>query len=60
MNIPKEDWPRLHWLVDPVDYIKPIIYGIGNPAWNNPEKSGILAGFCPPTDTIEQIEITLD
>ena len=48
MGVPEEQRPRLHWLVDPVDYLKPIVYDIDNPAWADPAKVDILSGYCAP------------
>lgn len=48
MGVPEEQRPRLHWLVDPVDYLKPIVYDIDNPAWADPAKAEILSGYCAP------------
>lgn len=59
MGIEQENRPRLHWLVDPVDYLKPIVFDIDNPNWADPAKSDILAGFCAPTGQDGPVEITL-
>lgn len=60
MNVPEDQRPRLHWLVDPVDYLKPIVYDIEDPAWADPAKTDILAGYCAPAQTAEAVEISLD
>ncbi len=60
MEIPKAGRPRLHWLVDPVDYLKPIVFHVDNPAWSDPAKAYILAGYCAPTDSPEPTSVSLD
>lgn len=59
MGVPQEQRPRLHWLVDPVDYLKPIVYDVDNPAWSDPAKDDILAGYCSPLEGEEAVEIAL-
>jgi len=59
MGIPEEDRPRLHWLVDPVDYVKPIVYTVDNPAWADPAKADVLSGFCAPTGADEPVAVSL-
>ena len=58
MGIPKEDRPRLHWLVDPVDYLKPIVYDTGNPAWADPRKKAALAGYCAMSGERNPVEVS--
>ena len=60
MGIPSDERPRLHWLVDPVDYIKPIVYTTDNPNWADPAKSEILDGFCNPTGSDAPTPVSLD
>jgi hypothetical protein len=38
--------PEVHWLVDPVDYIRPIIFNPGSPRWSNPSKAAAIAQYC--------------
>ncbi|MBX2836096.1 MAG: MBL fold metallo-hydrolase [Gammaproteobacteria bacterium] len=61
MNVAKDDRPRLHWLVDPVDYIKPIVYHIDNPAWEDDAKEELTSsGYCAALDTEEIKKISLE
>lgn len=61
MEIAQEERPRLHWLVDPVDYIKPIVFDIDNIAWADPAKDDILsAGYCKTEDDDKPVAVTLD
>jgi len=60
MEIPNEDRPRLHWLVDPVDYVKPIVYTVDNPNWADPAKQDVLNGFCAPTGENAPAPVSLD
>jgi hypothetical protein len=38
--------PEIHWLVDPTDYIRPIVFIPGDPRWSNPAKAARIAQFC--------------
>jgi hypothetical protein len=38
--------PEIRWLVDPTDYIRPMVFIPGDPRWFNPAKAGPLAAFC--------------
>ena len=49
MGVPAENRPRLHWLVDPVDYIKPIAFDVTQASWTDPGKETALSGYCAPT-----------
>jgi hypothetical protein len=60
MKIPAADRPRLHWLVDPVDYIKPIVFDTANPAWADPAKADILSGYCAPSGSDAPVAIDLE
>lgn len=60
MGIPKEERPRLHWLVDPVDYIKPIVFDVDNTAWADPAKPDILSGYCEMSGIDQPAPITLE
>ena len=59
MGIPAKDLPRLHWLVDPVDYSKPIVFDADNQAWVDPAESDILSGYCKAEDIDEPAPITM-
>ncbi len=60
MGVPAEDRPRLHWLVDPVDYLKPIVFDADNPAWADDAKSSILDGYCAPSGEMAPMEVSLN
>ena len=60
MGVPQEDRPCLHWLVDPVDYLKPIVYDIDTQAWSDPAKQEILSGPCAPSGATEPVVVSLD
>jgi len=34
MGIPAEDRPELYWLVDPNDYLRPIVFDVDDPRWD--------------------------
>lgn len=38
--------PEIRWLVDPTDYIRPIVFTPGDPRWSNPAKAARVAQFC--------------
>ncbi|MBT8098196.1 MAG: MBL fold metallo-hydrolase [Gammaproteobacteria bacterium] len=59
MGVPNEDRPRLHWLVDPVDYIKPFVFDIGQPSWADPAKAVALKGYCSPGGSTRPERISL-
>lgn len=46
MDVPQERRPRLHWLVDPVDYLKPIVFDVDNTSWSSLAKDAVLARYC--------------
>ena len=60
MDVPAEDRPRLHWLVDPVDYIKPIVFDVDQAAWADPGKQSALDGYCSPTGVAEPTPVSLN
>lgn len=59
MGIPEEDRPQVHWLVDPTDYLKPMVYDIDNPAWADSAKEQALSGYCAPTGSEDVVEVNL-
>ncbi len=60
MEVPQERRPRLHWLVDPVDYIKPIVFDTNQSSWNDTDKASALDSYCAPTDSQMPEEISLN
>ena len=38
--------PEIRWLVDPTDYIRPIVFTPGDARWFNPAKASRVAQFC--------------
>ncbi len=60
MGIPQAERPRLHWLVDPVDYIKPIVFDPANPAWEDADKQAVLDGSCADEISTAPLPIALN
>ena len=60
MGVPVEERPRLHWLVDPVDYIKPIVFDVNQASWADLGKESALNGYCAPTGSTEPSSISLN
>ena len=60
MGVPAEDRPRLHWLVDPVDYIKPIVFDVNQASWADPGKLSVMQGYCAPTGLSEPSAVSLN
>jgi hypothetical protein len=46
LGISSEDWPDTHWLVDPADYARPIVFEVNDPAWADHNKGPRIAKFC--------------
>lgn len=59
MGIPVDDRPRLHWLVDPTDYLKPLKYKTDNPQWAAEAKADVLSGYCAPTGREEPVAVSI-
>lgn len=38
--------PEVRWLVDPIDYLRPILYNVGDTRWSNPDKAARIKQFC--------------
>ncbi|HWZ73537.1 MAG TPA: MBL fold metallo-hydrolase [Casimicrobiaceae bacterium] len=38
--------PEIRWMVDPTDYIRPLVFTPGDPRWSNPAKAAPIAQFC--------------
>ena len=45
-GFPRDQWPRLHWLIDPTDLMKPVVFQPGDPAWYSPDKAAKVQQFC--------------
>jgi hypothetical protein len=60
MQMPVEERPQIRWLVDPMDYLKPIVFDVDNPAWSDPVKEAALAGYCAPSGSDGTAEVALD
>jgi hypothetical protein len=39
MGIPAEDRPELFWLVDPNDYLRPIVFDVNDARWDKSHRS---------------------
>lgn len=46
MKAPKEDRPAIRWLVDPTDYLKPIVFDTKDDNWANPRKNEVMDQMC--------------
>jgi hypothetical protein len=46
MGLPKSQWPEIRWLIDPTDYLRPIVFDTADPAWKDPNKERTLAELC--------------
>jgi len=46
MKMPKENRPAVRWLVDPTDYLKPIVFSTGEAAWKDGRKEAMLDSLC--------------
>ena len=57
MGIADQDRPRLHWLVDPVDYLKPIVFDVANPNWSAPDKREALEGYCEVSGSSQPAQV---
>ncbi len=45
-GFPSSQWPRLHWLIDPTDLLKPIVFQPGDTAWYSKQKADVVRKFC--------------
>ncbi|RWX74706.1 hypothetical protein EPK99_22600 [Neorhizobium lilium] len=46
MNMPREQRPVVRWLIDPTDYLKPIVFDTADAIWENPKKAGLIDHLC--------------
>lgn len=46
MSVPLNQRPEIRWMVDPLDYLVPQVYSIGDPRWSNSNKASRLLSFC--------------
>ncbi|HYP85570.1 hypothetical protein [Variovorax sp.] len=46
MGMPRAEWPDVRWLIDPTDYLRPIVFDANDKAWNDPRKERKLREFC--------------
>ena len=60
MGVPADERPRLHWLVDPVDYIKPIVFDVNQASWADPAKESAANGYCAATGLAAPSPISLN
>lgn len=60
MGVPASERPRLHWLVDPVDYLKPIVFDVNQTAWADPGKESAMDGYCAPTGLTQPSAVSLN
>jgi hypothetical protein len=46
MRVPKDELPEIVWLVDPTDYLRPIVFDLNSSFWSNPGKAGRIKASC--------------
>jgi len=46
MGMPRAEWPDVRWLIDPTDYLRPIVFDANDKAWKDPRKERKLREFC--------------
>lgn len=46
MEIPRSQWPDIRWLVDPTDYMRPIVFDTRDPAWQDGAKEPKFDQYC--------------
>jgi L-ascorbate metabolism protein UlaG (beta-lactamase superfamily) len=47
MGVPQAQRPEIrHWLVDPLDYLRPLVYTPGDPRWFDPAKAARVQAMC--------------
>lgn len=46
MNMPKDQRPAIRWLIDPTDYLKPIVFDTTDPVWDDPRKETMIDQLC--------------
>jgi hypothetical protein len=46
MGVTREQAPDIRWLIDPTDYLKPIVFDINDPQYKDPRKDAYLAQAC--------------
>lgn len=46
MGVPEDDWPDIRWLVDPTDYLRPIVFDTDSEVWRNPAKAEPMQRLC--------------
>lgn len=48
MGMPKSEWPDIRWLIDPTDYLKPIVFDTNDKSWRDERKERKLREVCGP------------
>ncbi|MVA22101.1 hypothetical protein GOZ94_24525 [Agrobacterium vitis] len=46
MKMPQTDRPAIRWLVDPTDYLKPIVFDSRDPVWRDKRKDDVMQQIC--------------
>lgn len=46
MGIPRAQWPDIRWLVDPTDYMRPIVFDTRELGWRHAEKEPKFEQYC--------------
>lgn len=39
MGFPQSEWPELRWMVDPLDYFRPLVYEPDDQRWAKPREA---------------------
>jgi len=48
MGLPRSEWPDIRWLIDPTDYLKPIVFDTSDKGWRDDRKERKLREVCGP------------
>ncbi len=46
MGVPRTEWPAIRWLIDPTDYLRPIVFDTNDDAWRDRRKESLIGQYC--------------
>jgi hypothetical protein len=46
MRVSKDELPEIRWLIDPTDYLRPIVFDLNSSFWSNPGKGARIKASC--------------
>ena len=46
MGMPRDEWPEIRWLIDPTDYLRPIVFDVNDRNWRSSEKERKMKSWC--------------